>query len=68
MNDINILTTYISSWAWTIISIIFLCSSILFLDNGYNLSEIVLALSLFTFSIICFYMGQKRKKEVLENE
>lgn len=68
MTEIKILTTYISYWGWTIISMIFICSGALFLADDNNTTDLALFSIFIIMSIYCFYMGIKRKKEVLGDE
>ena len=68
MTYIKILTTYIASWAWTVISVIFLCTGALFLAEENTSIDYILFFSFFAMFLFCFYMGMKRKKEVYEDE
>jgi len=60
------ITKYISVWNWQILSIIFLCFSLVFFAMPKLLVTTVFCLSFLGLFIVCEIMSLKRKMEIYE--
>lgn len=67
MEDISILTAFLSTWFWQILAIQFLCFSFLFFALPRSLVTQVFYISFFLIFIFCEYKSLIRRKK-LEGE
>jgi len=68
MEDVIIITKYLGTWFWQIISLMFLLSSFIMFALPRTLSTQSFYVGFFLIFIGCEYMALKRKKELNETK
>ena len=63
--EAEIITKYISVWSWQILSIIFLCFSLLFFTLPRTTLSIVFYVSFFLIFVGTQFVSYKRRKELI---
>ena len=66
VEETKLITTFISAWAWQILAMLFLCSSLIIFSIERTLITQVMYIALFLIFIGCEFMSLKRKRNVLE--
>ena len=64
--ETKLITTFISAWAWQILAMLFLCSSLIMFSIERTLITQVMYISLFLIFMCCEFLSLKRKRNVLE--
>jgi len=64
LNDLNIITIFISAWCWQIISIIFLTASIIMFAMPRTLITSSFYVAMFLIFVFGQYQALKRRKEI----
>ena len=67
MQEVKLITTFITAWCWQILAIIFLCSSFIFIALPNTLTTNVFSVSFMIIFLGCEAMSIKRRREVYEN-
>ena len=67
MEEIELITTYISAWFWQIIALMFLLTGFIMFALPRTLTTSAFYVAMILLFIGCEYKGLKRKKEV-QNE
>ena len=67
MEDINILTRFMTAWFWQLLAIIFLCFGCVFFALPSALKSNVFFVSFIVLALGCEAMALKRRKEVYES-
>ncbi len=67
MEDIQILTRFITAWCWQILAIMFLCSAFVFVALPNSLTTNVFSVSFILIFLACEGVAIKRRREVYEN-
>lgn len=62
MNELEVLTTYISAWSWHIVGVIFLAQGITFLV----FNKFVFAMGMFGVMLMCEVIAMLRKRRIEE--
>lgn len=68
INDIQLLTRYISIWGWELIAIIFLCFSLLYYSFAPTLINNVLCTAFFIIFICCQFMVLLKQRQFYGEE
>jgi len=68
MEEVKLITTFITAWGWQILAIIFLCFGFLFLALPKSLTSNVFFVSFIIIFLACEAMVIKRRREFYENE
>jgi len=64
MEKLNLLTTYIATWAWQLIAIIFLVTALIIFALPRSLISESLYVACFIIFIICEFVSFKKQKEL----
>jgi len=67
MEEVKLITKFITAWGWQILAIIFLCSGFILLALPKSLTSKVFFVSFIIIFLACEAMSIKRRKEVYEN-
>ena len=67
MNQIKIITGYISAWGWQLMAMLFLSLALVLFAMPRTLRTSVVYVAFFLVFVFCEYKTLKRKKEI-ENE
>lgn len=66
MEKENLIMEYIAVWGWFIISIIFLCSSLIIVSSGEKLINNIFSMVLLFSFILSFYESSRKRNKLLE--
>ncbi len=67
MEDVKLITTFITAWCWQILAMIFLCSSFILIALPNTLTTNVFSVSFIVIFLSCEAMVIKRRREFYEN-
>ena len=67
MQEVKLITAFITAWCWQILAIIFLCSCFIFIALPNTLTTNVFSVSFMIIFLGCEAMSIKRRREVYEN-
>lgn len=68
MEDIKLITTFITAWFWQVLAIIFLCSAFILIALPNTLITNVFSVSFLIIFLACEAMAIKRRREFYEND
>ena len=67
MEDVTIITKFVTAWCWQILAIMFLCFGFLFVALPNTLTTNVFSVSFILIFLACEGVAIKRRREVYED-
>jgi len=67
MEEVTLITKFITAWFWQVLAIIFLCSAFILIALPNTLTTNVFSVSFIIIFLSCEAMAIKRRREVYEN-